>query len=412
MRREARQPSVLLLKTAHSTSNARSCGGVYDYAHHAGWQMTQVNVAPQHRAGPPSAGKRNIQRLKTLLDFWNPDGCIVLGDIAAEFRNPIHFRNLPVVYLDALPKQFGKGAHCVSCDNTMVASTAARELLPLDCGCYAYVSYPRRLDWCEERLATFRDIVRANGRMFDSARLPTAMAPKREHEHFSEWLSRLPKPCGIFAANDQVAHTVIGHCLAHGLSVPEDVAVIGVDDDESLCENSPAKISSVVPDFRRAGVTAASLLDRLMSSDAANAGNSTFPVSGVVRRQSTRLMKKYDVRVGKALEFIRTNAAHGISVTDVVKHMGCSRRNADLLFNRIMDRSILDEIHEVRIRLVKNALADPRRNLKVVAASCGYASAADMRRVFRRREGCTISEYAKRALPGKISFGATKGEER
>jgi AraC-like DNA-binding protein len=61
---------------------------------------------------------------------------------------------------------------------------------------------------------------------------------------------------------------------------------------------------------------------------------------------------------------------------------------------------------------VKNALADPRRNLKVVAASCGYASAADMRRVFRRREGCTISEYAKRALPGKISFGATKGEER
>lgn len=411
MARQSLHRSVLLFKTTMSASNSRSYDGVYDYARFAGWNIKSVNVRSIAREERPGFRKVDVKCVKSLLGFWNPDGCIVMGDAPVAMRDPGRFGRVPVVFLDALPDQSGKGAHCVSCDNAMVARTAARELLSLGFNSYGYVSYVRRLAWCEQRQVAFEEIVRDNGKAFGLFRMPKISDPGQVHRKFAEWIGGMTKPCGIFAANDMIADAVTAHCLMQGLAVPDDVAVIGVDNDEVLCENSPVSISSVALDFRSAGVTAGRMLQKIMENGVESVGNEVFPISGIVRRQSTRLMPKRDPRVIRALEFIRLHAVDGISVGDVVRCMGCSRRNADLLFGALLGKTILEEIHDVRMRHVKDSLRFADKNMKIVASCCGYNSVADMRRVFKRHEGCTVSEYVSRVLHDTELFSEVKKEK-
>lgn len=408
MGKDGHNPLVLLFGTIRSSSNSKSSEGVFVYARCAGWHLKTVKMPSLAEEDKASVDAEDIRCLKSVLDFWKPDGCIVMGDAPVATKDPSWFGEVPVVYLDGQPEQLGKEAYCVSCDNSMVAHAAAKELLSLGFESYAYVSYFRRLNWCEQRREVFKGIVRDNGNSFSSFRLPRQLAQKPQQRRFSQWLSSLPKPCGIFAANDIVADAVIGQCFAQKFSVPGDVAVIGVDDDETICENSLVSISSIAPDFHSAGLMAASMLDGLMTEGKSVPLNGVFPAAEVVRRKSTRVMKRYDVRVNNALEYIRRNAFRGISVSDVVQQMGCSRRNADLLFSRLIGRSILDEIQDVRIGLVKKSLFEADRNLKVVAANCGYGSASDMRRAFKRHEGMSLSEYVRMISAQRFSLNKGK----
>ena len=181
-------------------------------------------------------------------------------------------------------------------------------------------------------------------------------------------------------------------CARLGLRVPNDVAVLGVDNRADICEETAPTLSSVPTDLAAQCDEAVALLAELMEGGARRRVVRTVPARGVVERSSTRLLR--DARVARALEFIRLHACdEGFSVRDVVQSMCVCRTLADRLFRTVAGRSILNEIHSVRIGRARELLAAGIQP-DLVAAKCGYASYDDFRRVFRQRTGLTPRKWA------------------
>ena len=213
--------------------------------------------------------------------------------------------------------------------------------------------------------------------------------------NLATWLRDIPKPVGVFAANDSIGEGVLLCCADLGLSVPDDVAVIGVDDTEFICENMQPTLSSIRQDWEGEGRTAAELLSDMMDSPGKAFGSCKCGTGQLVRRESTRFEKMRDWRVAKALEFIRLHACSGIGPDDVARVMGVSRRGADKAFRKAAERTILDEIHAVRLAAACDMLERGMRP-EIVAMNCGYASVNDFRRVFKKRVGLSILRWLAR----------------
>ena len=290
---------------------------------------------------------------------------------------------------------------CVSGDSVSIAALATRELLLTDRADFAFVPYAGEENWDVERGAEFKRLILLAGKRFHAAPAVSAAAePKRRNAAArgrggsataAGWLAALPKPCGIFAANDLAAERIAGECAALGLRVPNDVAIVGVDDTEYICENSTPTLSSVVQDIYSEGVAAAQMLSEWMDNPRRAPASRTVPAARIVRRASSRVV--LDDRVARALETIRLHACdEGFGPPDVVRAMCLSRAPAFRLFKRIDGRTILDEIHAVRLERAMSMLVEGRR-ADAVASACGYASVADFRRVFRKRVGETVRNW-------------------
>ena len=392
MRGGSRKELVLFLRTGLSITNRQTYDGVYEYGAAQKWQIQSVRVPSLFECSETVRAWDDGKRLANLLSFWKPDGCIVMGDACGSFCNHLNFGKTPVVYCDAIPEALPSGSNVVSIDSVLVANCAAKELLELGFDSFAYVSYPRQLPWCETREHCFRGVIEMNGKSFASRRLPKRDAAASAKMAFARWLSSLPRPLGVFAANDGVAEEVVGYCVQCGLSIPCDVAVVGADNDELVCENAAVSVTSVIPDFRKAGIMAAQLLGELMVMPATSQVK-YFGIGGIARRESTRKANVFDARIMKSLEYIRRHACAGIGVPDVVKEMGCSRRYADLRFAKVVGWSILNEIRRVKIGQVKELLRNTRKPLGVISDECGFKSCDDMRRTFRQFEGCSLSDW-------------------
>ena len=392
---------VLFLRTGFSVTDRRIYDGIYGYGKAHRWQIQSVNTPSTIDCGETLSGGGDLKRLDALLAFWKPDGCVAMWDVCRPFCDPENFGCVPVVYCDAIPDSMSKKANVVSIDSKAVADCAARELLGLGLESFAYVSHPGNMAWCEERKKCFRETIELNGKQFAAARLPRGNASSSVKKSFSRWLAGLPRPLGVFAANDDVAEEVVSLCVQTGLSVPKDVAIVGVDNDEMLCENAAVSITSVMPDFRKAGWMAAQLLDELMGSPKTSEVR-CFGIGGIARRESTRIVNASDSRIMKSLEYIRRHACDGIGTVDVVKFMGCSRSYANSRFSKIVGWPILREIRMVKIGKVKELLRNTRQPMAAISDMCGFSSCDDMRRTFRQFEGCSPSEW-RRAAEGGVA---------
>ena len=196
----------------------------------------------------------------------------------------------------------------------------------------------------------------------------------------------LPRPAAVFAANDIVAEHVASVCVQNGISVPGEIAIVGVDNAEDICENSIVTITSIPQDYAVSGRTACEMLEHAMSHPQAAPETRYIGVEAVVRRASTRAAG-LDSRIRAALEYIRLHAPLGIGVGDVVQSMGCSRRTADMLFRKSLGRSILNEITKAKVESVKAMLADGGKSVSLISDMCGFTSANELDRVFRRVTG-------------------------
>lgn len=245
-----------------------------------------------------------------------------------------------------------------------------------------------------ERRETFAKLVLMNGRRLHVFRESSAACEMAVRvKELSDWLVSLPRPCGVFAANDNQAVTVLSACQAVGLSVPDEIAVVGVDDIPALCDSATPTCSSVRRDNDRAGELAGELLHDLMSGTVGEGLCRKYGVLRLTRRESTRRIPGMDKRVARAIEFIRRHACDGIGPSEVFSEMGCSRSLANLRFRQNTGHSILDEIHSVRLEKVKDLLSRKDIVLSALPDFSGYASLSDLRRVFRQRIGCTIVDY-------------------
>jgi len=207
----------------------------------------------------------------------------------------------------------------------------------------------------------------------------------------------LPKPCAVLAARDGRARQVLETCLFAGLGVPGDIAILGVDNDEILCENSSPTLSSIQPDFEEAGYRAADLLEQLMRRNLRKPQTLLYGVHQIVARESSRSSSAADRRLLRGLEFIRLNAGEPIGVGDVARHMAVSRRMAELLFRKSLEHSILDEVQQTRLTRLKTFLLETSLPIGQISAQCGYQTEMHAKRVFKQQVGITMSQFRKQA---------------
>ena len=218
--------------------------------------------------------------------------------------------------------------------------------------------------------------------------------PGPDFDGLAAWLGALEKPAAVVAANDAVADDVIRLCEEGGMKVPQDVAVLGMDDNAVLCQHSEPNISSIHFDGRRAGYLAAKMLSSMLAGASAPPRDSvSYGVSGISACASTAATPSLAEIVQRALDYVAAHACEGATLPEVVRHCGYSRSLVTRRFRQTTGMSIEEAIRRRRLDEARRLLRETKATGDVIAARCGYESPCALRRAFRRAEGKTMSEY-------------------
>lgn len=216
----------------------------------------------------------------------------------------------------------------------------------------------------------------------------------------ANWVKKLPKPIGLMACNDMRGQQVLDACRATGLASPEEIAVVGVDNDDVLCNLSDPPLSSVVPDAERIGYEAASLLTRMMAGAKVPGREIFIQPRGIVTRRSTDVLAMEDRQIAAAAYFIREHACEGIDVSDVLRAVPMSRSTLDRRFMKYLGRSPKDEILRIRLNRVKQLLAETDFPLALIAEKVGLNHVEHLSRIFKNRLRMTPSQFRSQSLTG------------
>ena len=394
MRSTSRQPeasnTVLFLHGSLLRTTRLFFSGLASVAFKRGWNV-------QHATPPQGAGMAYIHK---LISFWHPLGIVAVYSPDKRIPLPDPTLKIPFVYIDPDPSLLSRRhvplpprTGFIRCESQALAEMAAKTLLEHDFAAYAYVSAYTRYH-CKRY---FREAVELNGRTcqcFDGTGLTTSGTTTSER--LGHWLAALPKPCGLLAANDRTAAQVLSVAAHEGIKVPDELSVLGIDDDEDFCESTTPPLSSIRCDFYGGGVRAGEMIGTLLANRLNQELTDSYGAVRLTIRQSTRRLLKYAPSIRLALEMIRLRATEGITAADVIPLIGGSRRSAERKFRATVGRSILEEILNVRFEKVKELLATPTP-LKTVALQAGFSSSNNLQRLFKARFGTTLSDYRRKS---------------
>ncbi|MCX5637018.1 MAG: substrate-binding domain-containing protein, partial [Planctomycetota bacterium] len=250
--------------------------------------------------------------------------------------------------------------------------------------------------WSKERLEGFRLKLKKAGfkvHLYSPLGSAEPLSGSMEQTVLAQWLKSLPKPIGLMVCNDDCGRGVMDACRLAELKVPDEVAVLGVDDDQMICTLTTPPMSSIKLDFERAGYEAAQALDRLMSKKSSCEKDIIVHPMHVVTRQSTDVLAIEDREVSAAIRFIRSHAGEMITVEDVVGSTAMSRRQLERHFRQILARTILSEIHRVHIQRACELLIETNWPLRRIADHCGFSNATHIGIIFRQQMNMTCAEY-------------------
>lgn len=384
-RTERSLPKVALLFEANNAYARTLLVGIGDYIlSHGPWQVHYLELGRDAR---PSS----------RITHWDGDGIIVRGEnrrvAAAVARNS-------TAVVDLTPSRLVPDAPWVKTDDALVAQLAARHFIERGFRSYAFCGDPR-YSWSNQRGEHFRQLVRQAGYAYSSFAPQAQRAdPDQEIDAIGQWLRILPRPVAVFACYDNRGQQVLEACRRVHLAVPEEVAVLGVDNDEVLCALSPPPLSSVIANPRRVGWEAAALLDRMMRREAVPPLEHFVPPLGIATRQSTDVLAVPDPKIAAALKYIREHACEGIRVSDVVRHCPMARRALEMRFQKLFNRTPRQEILRVQLNRVKELLAGTRLPVWDVAEKAGFQPEY-LSVVFRQEMGMTPREYRRNYGPAE-----------
>ncbi len=330
---------------------------------------------------------------------WSGDGVLTVFDNRSDIVRYIRRLTLPVVDMGLyrpdipLPRVVG--------DHERIGAMAA--------GHFADRGF-RHTAWFSSA-ATPIQRLRLNGflKACDKQRLQTpqkwiweeacARSPD-DWKRMRQWLRRCllntPKPLAVFANNDYDASKVEDVCRSAGLGVPEEIAILGVDDNELICLNQPVPLSSIAHDLTRVGYEGASLLDRLIDGSPAPKKPILIPPTEVILRQSTDLTAVNHPAIRKALSFIKGTANRSFGIEEVAAAAGVSRSKLDRLFLEHLNRSTHDEVRRTRLESVKHLLLHTTLTVGDIARQTGFCHAQYLNNTFRRVESMPPRAYRKR----------------
>jgi LacI family transcriptional regulator len=275
-------------------------------------------------------------------------------------------------------------------DNLAVGRLAAQHLADRGFCHLAYYGV-RGERWSELRLQGSTEVAKAPLAVHRSGGSWEA-----SQERLKAWIAGLPRPLGLVAANDMHGLRALDACRRAGLAVPEEVAVVGADDDAELCELSDPPLSSVTFHPERVGYEAAALLDRLMAGRAGPAEPLLVPPLGVSTRQSSDILAIDDADVARAIHYIRRHAFEGITVEDVLREVPLTRRALEHRFRRRLGRTPKEEIQRLRFDQAKSLLDSTDLPVARISDRLGFHQPSYMSAVFRKETGLSPAKYRKR----------------
>jgi LacI family transcriptional regulator len=374
-----RRPQVaLLVETSNAYARGLLQGIVHYIREHAPWSF---HLMEQGRGDDPPA----------WLAQWRGDGIIARIETPRIARANVR-AGVPAV--DVSAARLVPGLPWVETDDAQIARLAAEHLLERGFKHFGFCG-DARFNWSAWREEHFCARVRAAGGTVSCYR-PTAEAAgdlAAQAADLRRWLADLPKPVGIMAAYDSRGQQVLDACRGAGLAVPAEVAVIGVDNDELLCDLATPPLSSVIPNAHRAGYEAAALLDGLMAGRSVGAEARLIAPLGVAARQSTDVLAVDDRDVARAVQFIREHACDGINVADLLRAVPLSRRVLEQRFRRLLGRTPREEILQVRLARVRQLLSETDLPLYQIAERAGFEHAEYLSVVFKRETGQMPSAF-------------------
>jgi len=335
------------------------------------------------------------------LARWQGDGVIArietrsVADALESLR-----RRQPLAIVDVSAGRLLDDVPYVETDDAAIARAAVQHFVERDFRHFAFLG-DDRFRWSVNRRDAFAETLRARGRavaVFDRGASQRRQRDE-DDEAIERWLVSLPRPLALFACYDIRGRQALDACRRAGLAVPDDVAVLGVDDDELLCGLSTPPLSSVIPDSTGAGRLAAGLLERLMRGERLEATEWLLPPLGIATRQSSDVLAIDDPLVVTALQFIRARACTGIKVQDVVQELGTSRRTLDDRFTARVGHTPHEEIARQQFRRVEQLLAETDLPLATIADRCGFRHAEYMTVAFTRRHGMPPSRWRDARAP-------------
>jgi LacI family transcriptional regulator len=331
------------------------------------------------------------------LADWQGDG-IICRPTTPALAEQLRKKRIPVVNLNDV--HTGLGLPLIESDQEGIGRLAAEHLLERGFRHFGFCGFTGH-EWSSKRQQGFASRLTQSGGILAVYRSPwggpSAHPWEQEQGQIGDWLRALPRPAGIMACNDMRGQHVLDACQRVQLSVPEEIAVIGVDDDVLLCELSDPPLSSVVPNAERIGYEAATLLDRLMAGEKPAQREWRVAALGVTTRQSTDVLAIDDPQVAAALRYIREQACSGATVADVLRQVPLSRTILERRFRKYLGRSPQGEIRAVQLKRIRQLLAETDLRLDRIAELAGFEHSEYMSVVFKRQTGQTPGQYRRQA---------------
>ncbi len=356
--------------------------GVAEYAHTKPWV---VRLQQWIDAG-----------VTRVADQWQPHGVIIdpdqgLSEWACKRRRPAVA--ISAAHATPLPS--------VGPDEPAIGRMAAQHFIDRGFRHFAAVGFPDK-PFSNQRLDAFRLAIQGNAASFQifGENDPNFMSLTlgRQMRLRRKWLTQLTRPVALFCTSDPLAMEVIEECRGEGLRVPEEVAVLGVDDDPMQCNLSWPPLSSIALPLREIGWTAASTLDRFMTNRTSHRDHHQYlkPL-GVVARQSTNIYAVDDLDIRNALHYIRENLSSPLTTAEIVDAITSQRRTLERKFKTILGRTINEEIRRVRVERALALMTSTNLPMHEVAARCGFGNQSWMTSVVHQATGRTPREHRRHA---------------
>lgn len=335
------------------------------------------------------------------LQGWKGDGIIARIE-SNQLYKQVQRMKIPAVNMFEHSRSRKRNIPEVITNNRAIANMAAQHLIDLGLENFAYCGLPGVFSR-DARSGYFVEYIQKSGyevNVYEGSQQPrnNFISTAEDHELCCEdamatWLDSLPKPVGLMACNDLRAHQVIMACGERNIIVPDDVAVIGVDNDELICELCHPPLSSVQQNPEGAGYEAATLLDKILDGHSPPEDPIIIEPLGIVRRQSTDIIAVNDSEVAAAIRYIRANACDGICVNDILDNIHTSRSTLERRFNKLLGRSPKVEILRTQLEQVKQLLLTTDYPLEKISQMTGFSYTESMCYSFKRTFGQTPGQY-------------------
>ncbi len=377
---------ILLTETTHAYGRGL-LRGIAKYSKlHGPWSF--YREAPFY--GHFKQFKYRLSELKKI----NADGIIIREPTPDQIELFLRI-GLPLI---VSPNQVNPKIPTILTNAEKIGEFAAEHLLERGFKNFAYCGF-KEMPWARNRYAFFaREIEQRNyhvNTFFSTVR--TVVNPKeKDQTKLAHWLRSLPKPVGLLACNDDMGRIILEACKASMFSVPEEIAVIGVDDDDLTCELTDPPLSSIALHAEKAGYDAAALLDRLMHGEKMNGQIILQNPSHVVTRQSTDIIAVTDQDVAHALVYIREHYKDPITVDDVANEVNLSRRHLYKKFMESLGHSVHKEIKKTRIDYICKLLTESDLSIYQITMSLGFTGIEHIARYFQKEKGISPHEYRKK----------------